>query len=132
MSMSSTRPYLVRAFYDWIIDNNLTPYVVLRADMPGVKVPKQYIENDKIVLNISPYATDQLKIGNQRLHFQASFSGVVMEISAPVAAVVAIYANENGRGMVFSEEDDVMDEGDDSSPDDPPKTPGKPHLSIVK
>ncbi len=131
MSMTSTRPYLVRAFYDWIVDNELTPYVVLRTDLPGVKVPQQYIEDNKIVLNVSPYATDKLDIGNHRLHFQASFSGLVTEISAPIAAIIAIYANENGRGMVFGEEDDFADD-DDGSPEDKPPSDGKPHLTVVK
>jgi len=133
MKMTSTRPYLIRAFYDWIVDNNLTPYMVIRTDIPAVKVPQEYIEEDKIILNVSPYATDGLDIGNRRIQFQASFSGVITEISAPIGAVMAIYANENGRGMVFGEEE--FDDGDDdgSPPDEePPKPTGKPRLTVVK
>lgn len=129
MSMTSTRPYLLRAFYEWIVDNEFTPYVVIRTDLPNVKVPNQYIEDDKIVLNISPYATDKLNISNEAIEFHASFSGLVTEIHAPIASVIAIYANENGRGMVFGEEED---DGDDTPPSDDDSGKGRPHLKVVK
>lgn len=129
MSMTSTRPYLLRAFYEWIVDNEFTPYVVIRTDLPNVKVPNQYIEDDKIVLNISPYATDKLNISNEAVEFHASFSGLVTEIYAPIASVIAIYANENGRGMVFGEEED---DGDDTPPSDDDSGKGRPHLKVVK
>lgn len=138
--ISSTRPYLIRAFYQWIVDNDLTPYIVIHAEMPAVQVPKQYIEEGRIILNISPYATDKLEITNQFIKFDASFSGFVEHITAPVLAVAAIYAKENGKGMVFSEDED----GDDGGGGLPP-TPGeqgndnkddkkakKPNLRIVK
>lgn len=112
--MTSTRPYLIRAFHQWIVDNDLTPYVVINAEFPNVFVPNQYIEEGRIILNISSYATDQLEITNQFIEFDASFSGAVEHISAPIQAVIAIYAKENGRGMVFGDEDDG-DDGDNGT-----------------
>ena len=135
--MISTRPYLVRAIYQWIIDNDLTPYVVINAEMPAVDVPSTYIEEGRIVLNVSPDATDQLKITNTRIEFDASFAGAVSHIEAPIKAILAIYARENGRGMVFNEDDDE-DDGDDGG-EGPPYTSGenggkteRPKLRIVK
>lgn len=138
--MTSTRPYLFRAFYDWIVDNNTTPYVVIDSEVPNVKVPQQYIEDGKIVLNISISATEDLKINNYGIEFNASFSGLVYHITAPMAAVLAIYAKENGRGMVFGEEDDdggfpppPADDGNDSGDSgDTGKSDKKPKLRVVK
>lgn len=132
--MISTRPYLVRAIYQWILDNNLTPYIVVNAEMPAVQVPAEYIEDGRIVLNISPEATDGLNISNATIKFEASFAGVVTLIQAPVKAILAIYARENGRGMVFNDDDD--DDGDDDDGGDfPPETGRKterPKLRVVK
>lgn len=132
--MTSTRPYLLRAFYEWMCDNEFTPYIVLNADMPEVEVPKQYVESGQIILNISPEAVDDLELGNEQVTFQARFSGVPRNIIAPVKAVLAIYAHENGQGVVFSEEE--AEESDDESPPEPPKptskAKGKPNLRIVK
>lgn len=141
----STRPYLLRAFYSWIIDSNLTPHLVVNATSPDVKVPKEYIEDNRIVLNIAPDAIDRFVIGNEWVEFSASFSQVVERVTFPISEVVAIYAGENGKGMVFGE-DDVEAEndggGDDGAP--PPTTSpttgapteGKPtkypHLRVVK
>lgn len=105
--MISTRPYLIRAFYDWILDNDLTPYIVIDASEEDVQVPKDYVENGSIVLDISPEACSGLHIENDRVIFSASFSGKSMQIYAPPYAVIAIYARENGQGMAFSEEDDL-------------------------
>lgn len=114
--MTSTRPYLIRAFFDWIVDNHFTPYVVIDTTKPGVNVPSQHVENDQIVLNISPTATSHLSLGNDVISFRASFSGVLRVVEAPVTAVIAIYARENGRGMIFSEDHDEGG-GDDGGPD---------------
>jgi stringent starvation protein B len=104
--MTPSRPYLLRAFYDWIVDNRFTPYIVVSADMPGVDVPKDYIENGRIILNISPSAVRTLSLGNDHVAFNARFAGLPYDIYIPIRAVSAIYAKENGRGMVFKEEDD--------------------------
>lgn len=128
--MTSNRPYLLRALYEWIIDNQLTPYILLDAEMQAVDVPKQYIKDGKILLNISPSAIQALKITNQIIQFNASFAEVPMQVYAPIKAVLAIYARENGRGMVFSEEED----NSESEPPLPPRRQnfGKPKLTVVK
>src|SRR3990167_8082814 len=115
--MTSTKPYLIRAFFDWIIDNNMTPYLAVNADWPGTHVPLQYVEAGKITLNISPTAVRDLKLGNDALHFNARFSGILTHVLVPVKAVLAIYARENGRGMVFGEE---ANEGEGGTPPPPP------------
>jgi len=132
--MTSTRPYLLRAFYEWMCDNNFTPYIVLNATVPEVEVPKQYVENGQIILNISPDAVDALDLGNDRISFEARFSGVVRYIVAPVKAVLAIYAHENGQGVVFSEEEVEGEETDETPPPEPqkPKGKGKANLRVVK
>lgn len=127
--MTPARPYLLRALYEWITDNHLTPYIVVNADIPGVDVPQEYIENGKIIFNISKSAVQDLQITNQVLEFHATFSGVPMEIFAPVKAIEAIYAQENNRGMAFSPEED-----EDETPLPPRKKEksGKPNLKIVE
>lgn len=135
--MISSRPYLLRAFYDWIVDNRLTPYIVVNADYLGVKVPRDFVENGRIVLNIDPNAIISLKIRNDKVSFNARFGGVPYDIEVPMRAVSAVYAKENGKGMVFRDDDD---EGDETPP--PTATEGegsagkggkdRPKLTIVK
>lgn len=138
--MTSTRPYLLRALYEWIIENNFTPHIVINAEANNVKAPKQFIKDGEIVLNISPVAVPDLVINNYTVEFTARFSGAPKKIYAPISAVMAIYARENGRGIVF-EEDEGDDGGDGLPPDDltPGSGPGsgsrkrgKPKLRIVK
>ena len=100
LESASTRPYLIRALYDWCSDNGFTPYIVVRAD-EAVQVPREYIQNGEIVLNVSPGATSSLTIGNEFIGFKARFGGVPREILVPVDRVLAIYARENGQGMAF-------------------------------
>jgi stringent starvation protein B len=102
--MKSTKPYLIRAFYEWIVDSGYTPYVVVNADLEQVMVPVQYVDNGQIVLNISGTAVQHLALGNDAIDFNARFSGISHNIHVPIPAVLAIYAKENGRGMVFAEE----------------------------
>jgi len=102
--MTSSRPYLLRAINDWIIDNELTPHMVVDATANNVVVPRQYVDENKIVLNISPAAVSHFHITNEFISFSARFSGKAMEIFVPVTAVLALYAKENGQGMVFNEE----------------------------
>lgn len=146
--MTSTRPYLIRAFYDWIVDNNCTPHIVVNASFDGVSVPLEYVDNGQIVLNIAVSAVQGLALGDQAIEFQGRFGGKINKIYAPVGSILAIYAKENGRGMVFAEEEPIDEP--------PPKKPtlkeindknkkdkesgdkggkgkgGKPHLTIVK
>jgi len=96
----STRPYLIRALYEWCSDNGLTPYVAVQVD-ETVQVPREYVKNNEIVLNISLDATSSLQLGNDFIEFKARFGGVAREIVVPVHRVIAIYARENGQGMAF-------------------------------
>ena len=132
--MNSARPYLLRAFYEWIVDNSKTPYIVVDAEYSGVQVPPDYVKDGKIVFNISPTATDHLNLSNKVVEFEASFGGARMSIYIPMGAVLAVYARENGRGMVFEDEDFPDDDGP-TGPEPPPTRPprkGRPKLKIVK
>ena len=100
LESASTRPYLIRALYEWCSDNGFTPYIAVRAD-ETVQVPREYVQNGEIVLNVSPDATSSLAIGNEFIEFKARFGGVPREIMVPVDRVLAIYARENGQGMAF-------------------------------
>jgi stringent starvation protein B len=115
--MTSNRPYLLRAIYDWITDNNLTPYILVDAAREGVRVPPQVVKNGQVVLNLAMRAVANLDLGNEWISFQARFSGVSHSILIPVNAVLALYAQENGQGMMFP-----ADEGGD--PPSPPEPPG--------
>ncbi|EYC52237.1 peptidase [Hylemonella gracilis str. Niagara R] len=97
---TSTRPYLIRALYEWCADNGLTPYVAVRVD-DTVRVPREYVKDGEIVLNISMDATSALQIGNEYIEFKARFAGVGRDILVPIRQVMAIYARENGQGMAF-------------------------------
>lgn len=102
--MTSSRPYLVRAIYDWILDNHLTPHLVVDAGLTGVSVPAAAIRDGQVVLNIAPRAVAHLELGNDQVHFLARFGGVSHEVRVPIAAVLAVYAQENGQGMMFPAE----------------------------
>ena len=103
--MTSSRPYLIRALYQWIVDNGMTPYILVDAEQPDVVVPDQYIQDGKIVLNIAPMAVQALVLGDGEVTFNARFSGKSMSQSIPVRAVLAIYARENGQGMMFGDDE---------------------------
>ncbi|EKD77870.1 MAG: ClpXP protease specificity-enhancing factor [uncultured bacterium] len=129
--MTPSRPYFLRGLYEWIVDNALTPHVMVDAAHPGVSVPQQYVKDGKIVLNIAPDAILNLAMTNDWVNFDARFSGVKHHIRLPVLSITAIYAVENGRGMVFEKE-----EGDDDSPNPTPPTTlklkSRPSLKVVK
>ena len=128
--MTSTRPYLVRAMHAWIVDNGLTPYLMVDAGREGVQVPAEYVQDGKIVLNVSPAAVKGLELTNDRITFNARFGGRPLNIQFPVSAVQAVYARENGRGMVFSEDEPGGGDEPPSGPTD--KGPQKPSLRLVK
>lgn len=158
--LSPRRPYLLRAFYDWLLDNQLTPHLVVDVTLPGVNVPMEYARDGQIVLNIAPRAVGNLELGNDEVRFNARFGGVPRQVNVPMAAVLAVYARENGAGTMFEPEaayeegaevpgelpatdegetlmsviDGDRPDGDDDNPDDDPPPPrgGRPTLRVVK
>ena len=158
--LTPRRPYLLRAFYEWLLDNQLTPHLVVDVTLPGVLVPMEYARDGQIVLNIAPRAVGNLELANDEVRFNARFGGVPRQVYVPLAAVLAIYARENGAGTMFepeaaydeevsslndddsglTENDTVMsvidgdkpDHEDDSPDDDPPPRGGRPALRVVK
>lgn len=120
----------MRALYEWIVDNDCTPYVLVDATVADVMVPQQYVKDGQIVLNISPGAVMDLNIGNDAMAFNGRFGGVATDIYVPIPAVVGIYARENGQGMVFEPEESTGPP--DEPPPDPIKPEGRPALKIVK
>ena len=152
--MSSQRPYLLRALYEWIADNGMTPHVLVDARMPGVRVPAHTVKDGQVVLNIADRAVGKLQMDNDALRFSARFGGVSQSVVVPMAAVIAVYARETGQGMALPEEPradvaahvdgDAGGDGIDAPashqapdpppPDDPPPEPPKRggHLRIIK
>jgi stringent starvation protein B len=130
--MTSNQPYLVKAFFDWIIDNNLTPYMVIDATVPGTEVPQQFVKDGQIVLNVSPAACVNFHMDLDWISFQARFGGQPMTVQLPLKAVSAIYAKENGAGTVFTNETI----GDEPPPPEPPSKPTsksrKASLRVIK
>lgn len=125
--MTSSRPYLIRALHEWIVDNAMTPYVLVDCRLSEVQVPTEHVSDERIVLNVSPGATQGLVLGNDQVTFSARFGGRARDVMFPVQAVLAIYARENGRGMVFNN-----DSSDDPTPDPDAGGGGKPKLRVVK
>ncbi|CAM2815789.1 ClpXP protease specificity-enhancing factor [Vibrio rarus] len=158
--MTPRRPYLLRAFYDWLAENELTPHLVVDATMPGVRVPEEYVQDGQIILNVAPRAVGNLEIGNEALTFHARFGGRPHSVIVPIYAVQAIYARENGAGTMFEPEeaydnnmemedenylasadsltiveenlDAVIDETPTDPDDEPPRPKGRPSLRVVK
>ena len=135
--MTSNRPYLLRAMYEWISDNGLTPYILVDANAPGVRVPKSAINDGRVVLNVAARAVAQLELGADHVRFMARFSGVSQAVEAPMSAVLAIYAQENGQGMMFPAENQPPTQPPESTdsaasaPAEPAPKKG-PHLRVVK
>jgi len=136
----SRRPYLLRAMHAWITDSEQTPYVVVDATMDGIQVPANYIQDGKIILNISYTAANALELGNEWLMFQARFSGEPYNIIVPTGAVLAVYSKETGQGLIFDDEHDTpAPPSDESRPKEkshakaaPKKASKHPHLRVVK
>ncbi|MDX1593613.1 MAG: ClpXP protease specificity-enhancing factor [Gammaproteobacteria bacterium] len=129
--MTSNRPYLIRAIHAWVVDNDCTPYLLVDANAAGVAVPTEHVEEGRIVLNISPRATEHLELGDETISFRARFGGRPTAVHLPVGAVLAIYARENGQGMMFPP--DEGGGGDDEPPPDKPSGDGsRPALKVVK
>ncbi|HOX72731.1 MAG: ClpXP protease specificity-enhancing factor [Dokdonella sp.] len=128
--MTSNRPYLLRAIHEWINDNGMTPYILVEASAPGVRVPPSTIKDGRVVLSVASRAVARFEIGMETVSFLARFGGVSHSIELPVSAVLAIYAQENGQGMMFQSEDPP------SSPPPEPPAPEQParraRLHVVK
>jgi stringent starvation protein B len=143
MAMTSHRPYLVRALNEWILDNNCTPYILVNAHVEGVEVPQNFVKDGQIVLNISPVAIQGLVMTNDGLEFNGRFGGIPTRVYVPIAAVMGIYARENGQGMIFeyggtpppttptTPEEDVGTPVAEAPPGKA-KPKGKPSLKVVK
>ncbi|HEX7114600.1 MAG TPA: ClpXP protease specificity-enhancing factor [Steroidobacter sp.] len=135
--LKSRRPYLLRAMHEWISDCDHTPHIVVDATVPGVDVPRQYVQNGKIILNVSASATSMLSLGNEEVSFRARFGAVTYHVKIPIAAVLGIYARETGQGMIFSEADAPPPPTSPPTPTEPSPagTNGKrtkPTLKVVK
>jgi len=146
--MVPRRPYLIRAMHEWMVDNGETPHLLVDAEREGVEVPGDFVQNGKIILNISPTAVQGLSMANEGIVFNARFGGRPMEIAVPTEAVLAIYARESGQGMLFNEEDDgptppsgggepndsddPSQDGSDSDGDGPGKGSKRPNLRVIK
>nr|WP_282575865.1 ClpXP protease specificity-enhancing factor [Vibrio cyclitrophicus] len=160
-NMTPRRPYMLRAFYEWLVDNELTPHLVVEATLPGVRVPEEFVQDGQIILNIAPRAVGQLELGNEAVTFSARFSGRPHSVIVPLYAVQAIYARENGAGTMFEPEEaymeafeegieespfeesekgpslsvataDVDAEEPDSDPEPPRPAKGRPSLRVIK
>lgn len=143
MELPSTKPYLLRAIWEWCCDNGFTPYIAVQVD-GRTRVPREFIRDGQIVLNIGPDASNKLVIGNDFVEFQARFGGIARQLSVPVEQVSAIYARENGAGMAFEidaepaggeagEAEPVSDAGDGEPPPEPTRPEGgRPKLQRIK
>lgn len=132
VSMTSNRPYLIRGLYEWIIDNGLTPHILADATADEIEVPAQAVKEGKVVLNLSRSAVRELDLGNDYIQCTARFGGVSQPVTIPVEAVMAVYARENGQGMLFpsDEKPDPPPDGDGGDDDDSAKK--RSHLKVVK
>jgi stringent starvation protein B len=137
--LTSRRPYLIRAMREWMLDNSLTPHIVVDAHATGVSVPEGFARDGRIILNVSDSATDALHLGNDHIAFSARFGGTPRQVSVPVKAVLGIYARETEQGMVFGMEAEDAPDADSGGPEDEPPTGGgkaraerASHLKVVK
>ena len=126
------RPYLLRAMHQWITESGNTPHVIVDAGHEGAEVPRAYVKEGKIVLNLSEGATQRLRLGNEEIEFDARFAGVVHHVRFPVRAVLGVYARETGEGMVFSEADIAAAEPARSPKVEEKSAPRRPHLKVIK
>ncbi|PKF51428.1 ClpXP protease specificity-enhancing factor [Enterovibrio nigricans] len=156
INLTPRRPYLLRAFHDWLLDNDLTPHLVVDATLPNVNVPFEYVQDGQIVLNIAPRAVGNLELGNDEVRFNARFGGRPMTVTVPLYAVVAVYARENGAGTMFESEpayeaeldgieviddeseavldavEETLDANDAQQEEAPARPKGRPTLTVVK
>ena len=141
MTMTSSKPYIVRALYEWILENKCTPYVLVNAFDEGVEVPQDHVKDGQVILNITPSAVKSLSIHDSAIEFQGRFGGIPKQVFVPIQAIMGIYAKENGQGMMFDIENDGSDPPDPEGSDESPESPSedsvdssnkKPSLRLVK
>jgi len=134
MGMTSSRPYLVRALYEWILDNQCTPYILVNSMYPDVLVPQNFVnDGGQVVLNISPTAVINFSMDTDSISFGARFGGIPTDIYVPYAAIMGIYAKENQQGMIFEVEPDQPDpDGTETGSEGSSATPARPSLKVVK
>jgi len=134
MEFTSNKPYLLRAIYEWVLDNDATPHILISAIDSRVDVPQQFVEDDKIILNISPSAANNMLIDNDGVSFSARFGGKPFTIFSPIGSVLALYASETGEGMSFEEEpfDGTPPDGPDDQPPSPKSVPDSNVPSLKK
>ncbi|MBC7751935.1 MAG: ClpXP protease specificity-enhancing factor [Candidatus Saccharibacteria bacterium] len=134
-TITPTRPYLVRAIYEWINDNLLTPYLLINAEEKGTFVPQQYIKDGQIVLNIAPHAVNQLIMDNDAIGFSARFGGVPQQVYVPMRAILGLYARENGQGLFFDASEYPAEKTEESATEEPmiqsPEPVKKPSLRLL-
>jgi stringent starvation protein B len=140
--MLSHRPYLLRAFFDWIVDNECTPHIIVNALHEGAQVPQAFVNDGQIVLNIAPRAVTSFEMDNEAIRFSARFGGVPVQLFLPTGSILGIYAQENGKGMMFEHEDDIDPppvpsssnsvDSNDSVPNLRSSSKSKPSLRVVK
>jgi stringent starvation protein B len=128
--MPSSRPYLLRGLYEWIVDNDCTPHLLVDATLSGVEVPQEFVKDGQIVLNISPNSVVGLELDNRAVSFSARFGGMPRQIYVPMVAIIGIYARENGQGMMFEPEPYEPELEPDPAPSAP--SGGRPSLKVVK
>ena len=137
--LPSTKPYLLRAIWEWCCDNGFTPHIAVAVDQ-RTRVPREFVKDGQIVLNLGPGATNKLQIGNEYVEFQARFGGVARELSVPIQQVAAIYARENGAGMAFDLDEEALlsdrvaaeDSSFEPEPEPPRPEAGRPKLQRIK
>ena len=130
--MTPSKPYVIRAIYDWIVDNNCTPHLLVDAEAEGVEVPQDYVTDGQIVLNVSPSAVVNLQLSNDSVSFSGRFGGVPVDITVPLDGIIGIYARENGQGMIFDEESDLDFDPEPPETDPTPTPSDRPSLRLVK
>ena len=131
--MTSSKPYLIRALYEWLLDNQATPYMLADTSHPDVMIPRGIASDGKVVLNLAPSAINNLEMTNDYVSFSARFNGKAQDIYCPIAAILAIYARENGEGMMFNPESEKAVETDGvADGTDKPKKPNRPGLKVIK
>ncbi|MEE9351804.1 MAG: ClpXP protease specificity-enhancing factor [Thiotrichaceae bacterium] len=130
--MTPSRPYLLRAIYDWLLDNGMTPHLLVDAEVEGINIPMQFVQDGRIILNLNPSAIQNLVLDNEEVLFSARFGGTPFNIYIPMQAVLGIYAKENGQGTMFKDEDGFDFPEGDPEPPPPPKKDTRPKLRVVK